>query len=283
VIAVIGGLLAAACFTATLLSSARAARMIGALPTLAGVMLVSTIVVVPIALLTIGPTRPTPESVPYLLLAGLGNVFGLLFVYTGLRAGKVGIVGALAASEGAIAAILALLAGESLVPVEALGVAVVASGVVLAAFGPDPADDVGSKSTGRAIVFGALAGLAFGVSLYATARLGADLAIGWAILPPRIVGLLLITVPLVATRRFRISRPALPFVVVSGTGEVGGSLAVAWGAQASIAVTSALAAQFATIAALIAWLFLGERLGRVQWAGVAAVAAGVVLLAMGAA
>jgi drug/metabolite transporter (DMT)-like permease len=256
--------------------------MIGALPTLAGVMLVSTLVAVPAALLLIGATRPTADSLPYLAVAGLGNVAGLLLVYTGLRAGKVGIVGALASSEGAIAAVLAMVAGESLVAVEAVGVAVVGIGVVLAALGPDPADGVGPRSTGRAIVFGALAGLAFGVSLYATGRIGVDVAVGWAILPPRIVGLTLITVPLIVARRFRITRPALPFVIVSGVGEVGGSLAVAWGAGASIAVTSALAAQFATIAALIAWLVLGERLGRVQWAGIAAVAVGVVLLALGA-
>jgi drug/metabolite transporter (DMT)-like permease len=281
--AVMGGLLAAACFTATLLSSARASRLIGALPTLAGVMLVSTIVVVPLALLMVGSTRPSADSLPYLALAGLGNVFGLLFVYTGLRAGKVGIVGALASSEGAIAAVMSMAAGEALLAVEAIGVAVVGIGVVLAALGPDPAEASGPRSTGRAILFGTLAGLAFGVSLYSTGRIGADVAIGWAILPPRIVGLTLITLPLLAARRFRVTRPALPFVIVSGVGEVGGSLAVAWGAQASIAVTSALAAQFATAAALIAWLFLGERLGRVQWTGIAAVAVGVVLLAMGAA
>jgi drug/metabolite transporter (DMT)-like permease len=75
----------------------------------------------------------------------------------------------------------------------------------------------------------------------------------------------------------------LPFIVVAGAGEVGGFLAVGWGASESIAVTSALAAQFATAAAIIAWLVLGERLGRVQWIGIAAVAVGVVFLALGAA
>jgi drug/metabolite transporter (DMT)-like permease len=92
----------------------------------------------------------------------------------------------------------------------------------------------------------------------------------------------LIVIPLVATRRLRISRSAAPFIALAGAGEVGGFLAVAWGATESIAITSALAAQFATLAALIAWLVLGERLGRVQWIGIGAVAIGVVLLALGA-
>ena len=256
--------------------------MIGAAPTLGGVMLIGLILALPIAALTIGDTRPSATDLPYLLIGGLGNVIGLGSQYVAVRTGKVGVVGALAASEGAIAAILAVLAGESLAPGAAVGVAIVGLGVMLAAFGRDP-DVADPRTPIRAIVFGGIAGLAFGASLYATGRVGADLAVGWAILPPRVVGVMLITIPLVIGGRFRITRPALPFVAIAGAGEVGGFLAVAWGARESIAITSALAAQFATFAALVAWLVLGERLGRVQWLGIAAVAVGVVLLALGAA
>ncbi len=280
--AIIGGLIAAACFSTALLSSARAARMLGALPTLGGVMLVSALIALPVAAVTIGGSALTLALLPFLAVAGIGNVAGLGFEYIGFRSGKIGIVGALAAAEGAIAAILSLLAGEILGSIQLIGVAVVALGVVLVALGPDPATETGSSSTRRAVLFGALAGLAFGASLYATGRIGSELAIGWAILPPRIVGMLFIVLPLVATQRLRVSRAAWPLVAVSGAGEVGGFLAVAWGARESIAVTSALAAQFATVAAIVAWLALGERLGRLQWAGVGGVAMGVVLLAIGA-
>ncbi len=255
--------------------------MIGALPTLGGVMLVSTLIALPVAALTIGESRPTADALPYLLIAGAGNVFGLLFEYIALRSGKVGLVGALAAAEGAVSAVLSVIAGEVLGPLQGLGVAVVGIGVTFAALGPDP-DSPDAGSARRAVLFGALAGLAFGASLYATGRIGADLAIGWAILPPRIVGMALIVIPLAATRRLSISRPAVPFVIVAGAGEVGGFLAFAWAARDSIAVGSALAAQFATVAAIVAWLVFGERLGRLQWAGVAGVAVGVVLLALGA-
>lgn len=256
--------------------------MIGAGPTLAGVMLIGLVLAVPIAAATVGDTRPTSAQVPYLLIAGLGNVVGLGAEYIALRTGKVGVVGALAASEGAIAAVLAMVAGEMLAGVETIGVAVVGVGVVLAALGRDP-DTVDPRASTRAVVFGGIAGLAFGASLYATGRIGADIAAGWAILPPRIVGVILITIPLAAAGHFRVTRAAVPFVAIAAAGEVGGFLAVGWGASQSIAVTSALAAQFATAAAIIAWLVLGERLGRVQWVGIAAVAAGVVFLALGAA
>jgi drug/metabolite transporter (DMT)-like permease len=280
--AIIGGLLAAACFSATILASSRASRAIGALPTLAGVMLIGLLLALPIAVLTVGDTRPTAAILPFLVIAGVGNVLGLGSQYVAVRSGKIGLVGALAASEGAIAAILSVIAGESLATMQAIGVAVVGLGVILASLGRDPQSSDG-RSSARALVFGGLAGLAFGASLYAAGRIGADLAAGWAILPPRLVGVAIITIPLAASGRFRISRAALPFVAIAGAGEVGGFLAIAWGARESIAVTSALAAQFATVAAIFAWLFLGERLGRVQWVGIAAVALGVVLLALGAA
>ena len=275
-------MLAAAFFTTTLLSSTRASRITGALPTLAGVMLIGLVVALPISALTIGDSRPTTADLPFLLIAGLGNVIGLGSEYVAVRTGKVGVVGALAAAEGAIAAVLSVLAGETLATAEAIGVAIFGIGVILAALGPDP-DAVDRRATLRAVAFGSVAGLAFGASLYATGRIGADVAVGWAILPPRIVGVLLITIPLAVSGRFHIQRAALPFVAIAGAGEVGGFLAVAWGAQQSIAITSALAAQFATLAALVAWLVLGERLGRVQWVGIASVAVGVVLLALGTA
>jgi drug/metabolite transporter (DMT)-like permease len=280
--AIIGGLLAAACFSASTLGSARSSRMIGALPALGGVMLVSSAVALPVALLTIAGERPPPETIPILAIAGLGNVLGLYLEYIGLRSGKVGLVASLAAAEGAVAAVLAVIFGETLGPLEAFGVAIVAIGVTFAAFGHDPPTERGSGATRRAVLFGGLAGLTFGASLYATGRLGADLALGWSVLPPRVAGMALIVIPLVATRRFRVTRMALPFVLVSGAAEVGGFLAYAWGARESIAVSSALSAQFASVSALVAWLVLGERLGRLQWAGVAGVAVGVVLLALGA-
>jgi drug/metabolite transporter (DMT)-like permease len=283
VTAVIGGSIAALFFTGAILSSTRATRIAGPVATLAGVMLVSAIVSAPIVFLTTVGTPFPSDALIWLFLAGAGNVGGLLSEYIGLRTGKVGVVGALAAAEGAVAAALSVLAGEILGPVAAAGVAVVGLGVVLTAFSPDPVD---IESTGRrtrsAVVFGSIAGLAFGFSLYATARLGATLPIGWALAPPRVIGVLAITLPAIATRRFRVPPPARKFIVAGGVCEVGGFLAVALSAADGIAVTSALAAQFASLAAIVAWLRFGERLSRRQWVGVAAVAVGVVLLAFGA-
>ncbi len=61
--------------------------------------------------------------------------------------------------------------------------------------------------------------------------------------------------------------------------EVAGVYLFAFGAAESIAVTSVLSSQFAVIAALIAHV-LGERISSRQWAGVAAVTVGVVVITL---
>ena len=133
------------------------------------------------------------------------------------------------------------------------------------------------------MLFGSIAGLAFGFSLYATARLGRDAADRLGARPAaghrragdHAAGDRDAPVP-GATGGAQVR-------VAGGVCEVGGFLAVALSAADGIAVTSALAAQFASLAAIVAWLRFGERLSRRQWVGVAAVAVGVVLLAFGSA
>jgi len=74
--------------------------------------------------------------------------------------------------------------------------------------------------------------------------------------------------------------PAVPFVVASGLCEVLGFLAYTAGAQHGIAIAAVLSSQFASIAAVVAYLVFGERLARPQVAGVAAIIAGVAALSL---
>ncbi len=97
----------------------------------------------------------------------------------------------------------------------------------------------------------------------------------WAVLPPRLLGVALVTVPLVASRRLQLTRAALPFVLVSGAAEVVGFVGYAIGARHGIAITAVLASQFAALSALGAGFLFRERLGRSGIAGVIVIAAGV--------
>ena len=103
--------------------------------------------------------------------------------------------------------------------------------------------------------------------------------VAWVAVAARLVGVVAVTLPLIARRRFTVTRAALPLVVIAGTGEVFGSMLSAWGSRDSIAITAVLGSQFAAIAAVAAFILFGERLSRVQVIGVVLIVGGVTLLA----
>jgi hypothetical protein len=55
------------------------------------------------------------------------------------------------------------------------------------------------------------ASLAFGISLYATARAGAELPVSWVVLSARAIGVVALALPLALTRRLELTRSAVPW------------------------------------------------------------------------
>ena len=86
-------------------------------------------------------------------------------------------------------------------------------------------------------------------------------------MPARLVGILVIAIPLLLLRRLRLNRAAVPFVLVTGLTEVLGIALFAFGAREGIAIASVMSSQFAAIAAVAAVILLRERLARVQVSG----------------
>jgi drug/metabolite transporter (DMT)-like permease len=268
---------AALAWAVTMLTAARASPLIGSWSTLAWVMLTGLVVVGPIALAQGKPEGLDSGAAVWLAIAGLGNVGGLLLVYSGLRIGKVGVVAPIASSEGAVAAVVAVAAGEQLGAWTAVALVAIAAGIVLAARPPAEQEEAG-RDDPRAAVFALGAAIAFGASLYATGRASLDLPIAWAVLPPRLLGVVLVTVPLAVAGRLRLTRAAAPFVVVSGLAEVVGFVSYALGARHGIAIAAVLASQFAALAAIGAALLFKERLTRLGVVGVVVIAIGVAVV-----
>ncbi len=274
VIAILGGLGAAIAWAITTLTAARASPLIGPPATLAWVMLTGLVVVGPVALREGTPDALDGGALTWLVLAGVGNVAGLLLVYSALRLGKVGVVAPISSSEGAVAAVIAVVAGEHLGIGTGIALAVIALGIVLVARTPASVPD-DERDDPRAALFALAAAGAFGLSLYSTGRASVDLPVAWAVLPPRVLGVALLTVPLLLSGRLRLTRAAAPYVVAGGIAEVAGFVSFAFGARHGIAISAVLASQFAAIAAVAAAFLFQERLGRTAVAGVIVIAAGV--------
>ncbi len=273
-IAVLGGLGAAVCWAIGTISAARASRLVGAWSALAWVMLVGLVVAAPLTAAAGLPDGIGAAEVGWLALAGAGNVGGLLLAYAAMRIGQVSITAPITSTEGAIAALLAVVTGESLRASSAVLLAGVVAGVVLAS--------LAHSSTGahppRATLLAGGAAMLFGAGLFATARVSQSLPLAWALLPPRLVGVAAVTLPLLARGRLRIPRRALPFVVVSGLCEVAGFASYAVGSRHEIAIAAVLASQFAALTAVAAYVLFHERLRRVQLAGIVTIMVCVAVL-----
>lgn len=302
VIAILGGLGAALLWASATLTSSRAGRLIGPSATVAWMTLIGVAVATPLAILS-GP-MPTlsPGLIGWMAGSGAGGVTGLMLAYRGLRIGKVGVVAALASTEGAIAAVVSVAAGEPMTLPVALALCAIVGGVALVAFATDPSDppapldppattdesssELPEASRSRvgdaqkAVLFGAAAALCFGLSIYSTAKLGAEMPPLMAVLPVRVVGVAAVFLPLALTGRLRLTRRALPMVAWIGVAEVFGNAAYVVGSTQSIAIAAVLASQFAAVAAVAAFVLFHERLSIMQRYGIVAIALSVAVLTL---
>ena len=275
-LAVLGGLGAALCWATGTLAAARASRLAGPQRVLAWVMLTGLVVVVPLLAVTARPHGVGARELGWLAVSGAGNVGGLLATYTALRIGKASIISPITSTEGAIAALAAVAEGEHLGAPTAVLLAIIVAGVIVASRGEDLTAP--GAHTARASVFAAAAALCFGASLFATGRVSQSLPLAWALLPPRLLGVVAVSVPLAARRQLKIVRPAVPLVVLSGVCEVAGFASYAYGARHGIAVAAVLASQFAAFVVLGSYVVFHERLRVLQIAGVVTVVLSVAVL-----
>ena len=279
-IAVLGGLGAAVCFAISALCASASSRAIGAQATLAWVMLIGLVIVLPPVVLLADPRQLTWPTLGLLAVAGVSNVTGLLVEYVAFRRGKVGVVTGIASTEGMVAALISAAAGARLHLRTGLLLALVTAGVALTAASPDqgePDADRGGRTV-RAAVLALPVALLFGLSLYSTGRIGAQASVLWALLPARVFGTAVLAAPLAARGKLRLTRQALPLVIGAGAAEALGSLSYVVGARHQLAIAAVLSSQFAALTAIAAFILHGQRLTRSQLAGLAAVAIGVSLV-----
>lgn len=275
-ISIVFGLLTAVFFASSSLMSSRAVKVIGSASSVAWVMLVGLVITTPFVIAAGVPPEVAPNA-GWLVVAGAGNVAGILMAGLAFRVGKVGVIAPILATEGAIAAVIAAILGESIAPIVAFLLLVIVGGIVLSAIAPDP-EPLDHERPLMAVALATVGALLFGVSLYAAGRLSGDLPIAWVLLPARLVGTLALFIPLLLLRRLRITRGTVPLVVAMGFTEVFGFTCYAIGAQYQVGVTSVLASQFAPIAAVMAYVLFKERLGRLQITGVAVLVVAVTAL-----
>jgi len=265
------GLTAAGCWGIPDVWLAQATRRLGAFPTVFGSVLIGIVVIAPAGLFVDLPGWKT-RGVLLAALVGALTACGYQAGFTAFRHGAVSIVAPIIACEGAVAAAISIAAGEKLraAVLGLLGLAVV--GVVLAAMG---------EGGGRAgAVPAAVAAGIWGVILALSGPVSDDLGVFWGFLLVRAFALawmLPLALPAGLALRWRQD----PWRVAAwGIGDSCAYLAfVAAANRGPVSVASVLAAQFATVAVVVATAFFGERPRARQIVGVALVIAAVSAIA----
>jgi drug/metabolite transporter (DMT)-like permease len=272
------GLLAAMVWATGNLAASRASRLMSPNSLLAGLSLAGCAICVPILIAEGAPHDTSATGLFWLVLAGAANIGGLAFLYVAYRAGDVSLVAPICSTEGAIAAVIAIAAGETVKVSVVILLAVIVIGVVRAA----GADTLPSALAGRfnwsVVTVTCLGAVCFGVSLYATGRASTREQFGWIAASPRIVGVICVTLPMALCGRVRITRAGTPTMLLSALCEVGGFSLYSFAAHRSLPIAAVLGSLFAAFAVLGAAVLFGERLNRGQWVGVALIIAGVATL-----
>lgn len=221
----------------------------------------------------VGP--PPLHAVLFGLLAGAGNVLGLATFLRASQETSVSVVSAIGASAGtAIPVLYGLATGDSLSLLQTAGIVIALAGGVLTA-----QSSTHAEVTTGGVMWSLISAVGFGTLLTALPE-AAEEGTAWAILDARIaVVVLLVAGVLILRAPARAPVRALPLLAIPGLLLLAGTLLYAEATQrGQLSVVAVLASLSTVVTAILAHVLQGERLSRVQRAGILLATAGVCLL-----
>jgi drug/metabolite transporter (DMT)-like permease len=281
------GLLSALSWGAGDFAGGLAARRLSVLTALAGGQTIGLVAALGLLALS-GEAAPPAFALAIAGLAGMSGVFGLASLFRALATGPMGLVAPAVAVIGAgVPAVVGIVRGDALSAVQLVGLVAALVAVTIASRPSEPAAAPTSRSGSLAVGSRAslwliaLAGLGFaGFYLLMNEARAAGAQVWWPINAARATSLIAVLVVALAARH-RIVPPLdqVPLLVVTGLGDLGGNaffvLANSIGPLSIAAVVSSL---YPVTTVLLARVVLGERLSRVQLAGVGLALVGIVLI-----
>jgi drug/metabolite transporter (DMT)-like permease len=238
-----------------------------------------------LALSISGPPRVATRDLPYIAGAAL-----MLLAATHLWAlvtqrSDVSVATPVVACDGAVAAAIAVLAGQRLPPVAYVGLAAMVGGLIVlsrrqAAERPPSGNRYEVErplSKPATVAIAGLTATCFGGLFYCAGHVEGTAPL-WTVTIVRAS----VTVVALARTIPRVALPAaagLRFAVASGVLDVSGFALYVTGARHDLAVAAVAVSQYGAVAVLASVVYLSERLTRRQWAGTAIVVLGAAVVA----
>src|ERR1700754_1134104 len=169
VIGVLGGLAAAVLWGLSAVCGAQASRILGSVEASAWVLGLGFAILIPFAVGAGAPPDASAEIGVWTAVTAVTGLLGFVLMYAALRAGPVSLVTPIVSAEGAVAAAIAVAAGEPLSALAAVARAAVVVGTVVVVRRP-PGDSEAHAHVGiGAVSLAVLCAIVFGLALYASA------------------------------------------------------------------------------------------------------------------
>ena len=207
-------------------------------------------------------------------LAGITGYIGLICLYAGLSTGRMGVVSPISSLSAVIPLTFALLTGEVLTWAQGIGVVIALAGAFCAS-GPELSQGLSPKPLFLAL--GAAAG--FGTAM-TFMSIGSESSALMTMVMMRATTFF-ITLTLVI--RFRtvgsFTKSEIPILIFVGIADFSANLLLGVATNFGlVSLVMVLGSIYPIVTALMAYLFLHERLHKVQYAGIALAVAGVALI-----
>jgi len=206
--------------------------------------------------------------------AGISGYFGLVCLYAGLATGRMGVVSPISSTCAVIPVTIALLSGELLPAVKAVGIAIAILGAFLAS-GPEIRGGVAPRPV--LLALGAAFGFGFTLTFMAQGSKSS------ALMTMVMMRCTTLCISLIIAAKYRsvggFTRKQIPRLAYIGIADFSANLLLGIAStQGLVSVVMVLGSLFPIMTAVLAYVILHERLHKVQYWGIVFAFLGVALI-----
>lgn len=245
-----------------------------------------------VGLIVTQQTLPAPGFWGLAIAAGVCHVVGLILTYRAFEIGTLSLVSPIASGFAIVTALIAFISGQRPPALALAGTGLLILGVVVATYTHNAAEKRSLVGVPEALG----SALAFGVMFFLFDRVQVHLGVLYPLVILKSMAFLSALVSVMAGKKPAIAEAEVPTETQAPPASRGQLIGLAIGAATLdtlawlaynagvktqfVAVVTALASLFSVVTILLAWVLLKDRLTRNQWAGVALILSGILLVSL---